>query len=196
MIPQSHPYIKNYLETARTCAAWATRCAWWSRTPTATSSTRRTWTLKKVNDELVLTPGVDRAWMKSLWTPAVRWTEVTEEGLPGGPVMPDNYDGSPRAVSSCAPTSRAPASSAAWWATTSRSSMIFVPLLDRDSGDRQARSTTAAFSHCSRRNAEVRGGAKVRRDAGDQDPRHRLRQAGRRPDRRPGPGDELLPSPR
>jgi hypothetical protein len=27
----------------------------------------------------VLTPGVDRAWVKSLWTPAVRWTEVTEE---------------------------------------------------------------------------------------------------------------------
>ena len=75
--------------------------------------------LKKINDELFLTPGVDRAWMKSLWTPAVRWTEVTEEGFRGGPVMPDNYDGSPAPPSSCAPTSRAPAWSAAWWATTS-----------------------------------------------------------------------------
>ncbi len=44
--------------------------------------------LKQINDELVLTPGVDRAWVKSLWTPAVRWTEVTEEGFRGGPVMP------------------------------------------------------------------------------------------------------------
>ena len=36
--------------------------------------------------------------MKSLWTPAVRWTEVTEEGFRGGPVMPDNYNGSPQTV--------------------------------------------------------------------------------------------------
>ena len=74
---------------------------------------------KKINDEVFLTPGVDRAWMKSLWAPGVRWTEVTEEGFRGGPVMPDNYDGSPPRPSSCAPTSRAPASSAAWSATTS-----------------------------------------------------------------------------
>ena len=52
--------------------------------------------LKQVTDELILTPGVDRAWVKSLWTPAVRWTEVTEEGFSGGAVMPDSYDGSPR----------------------------------------------------------------------------------------------------
>src|SRR3546814_17171042 len=50
--------------------------------------------LRQINDELFLTHGVDRAWLKSLWTPAVRWTEVTEEGFAGGPVMPDAYDGS------------------------------------------------------------------------------------------------------
>ena len=54
--------------------------------------------LKRVSDEMALTPGVDRAWMKSLWMPGVRWTEVTEEGFRGGPVMPDAYDGSPRSV--------------------------------------------------------------------------------------------------
>jgi predicted RND superfamily exporter protein len=32
--------------------------------------------------------------MKSLWTPATRWIGVTEEGFDGGPVVPDNYDGS------------------------------------------------------------------------------------------------------
>ena len=53
-------------------------------------------TLKKIHDEVFLTPGVDRAWVKSLWAPGVRWTEVTEEGFRGGPVMPDNYDGSRR----------------------------------------------------------------------------------------------------
>src|SRR5213076_2753392 len=28
------------------------------------------------------------------WTPATRWTGVTEEGLDGGPVIPDDYDAS------------------------------------------------------------------------------------------------------
>src|SRR3546814_4502279 len=55
-------------------------------------------TLREINDELVLMPGVDRAWVKSLWTPVVRWTEVTEDGFSGGPVMPDDYDGSTAAT--------------------------------------------------------------------------------------------------
>jgi hypothetical protein len=50
----------------------------------------------------------------------VRWTEVTEEGFRGGPVMPDNYDGSAKATDvSCAPASPVPASSPASSATTS-----------------------------------------------------------------------------
>jgi predicted RND superfamily exporter protein len=61
--------------------------------------------LKRINDELFLTPGVDRANVKSLWMPVVRWNEVTEEGFTGGPVMPDNYSGSPKTPSNCARTS-------------------------------------------------------------------------------------------
>jgi hypothetical protein len=41
-------------------------------------------TLKKINDEMLLTPGVDRAWVKSIWMPVVRRSEVTEEGFSGG----------------------------------------------------------------------------------------------------------------
>src|SRR5260221_3643963 len=36
--------------------------------------------------------------MKSIWTPVVRWTEVTEEGFVGGPVMPARFDGTPKAI--------------------------------------------------------------------------------------------------
>ena len=54
--------------------------------------------MKKISDELFLYPGVDRPYMKSLWTPSVRWTGVTEEGLDGGPVVPDDYDGSPESL--------------------------------------------------------------------------------------------------
>src|SRR5690606_6599868 len=44
--------------------------------------------LRKVNDTLFLTKGVDRAFVRSLWRPNVRWLEITEEGFRTGPVMP------------------------------------------------------------------------------------------------------------
>ena len=44
----------------------------------------------------MLLPGVARNQMKSLWTPTTRWVGVTEDGLEGGPVIPDGYDGSPK----------------------------------------------------------------------------------------------------
>ena len=37
---------------------------------------------------------VARSGVKSLWTPNIRWGEVTEEGFTGGTVVPDDYDGS------------------------------------------------------------------------------------------------------
>ena len=40
------------------------------------------------------TSGVDRSGLKSLWSPSVRWTEVTEEGFAGGEVIPQSYNGS------------------------------------------------------------------------------------------------------
>lgn len=51
-------------------------------------------TLQLINDEISAIKGVDRSYLKSLWTPNVRWTEVTEEGFQGGPVIPATYDGS------------------------------------------------------------------------------------------------------
>ncbi|HTN34598.1 MAG TPA: MMPL family transporter [Marinobacter sp.] len=51
-------------------------------------------TLKQVTDEVFYLNGVDRSGLQSLWTPNVRWVEVTEQGFQGGEVIPDNYDGS------------------------------------------------------------------------------------------------------
>ena len=51
-------------------------------------------TLRLINDEVFFIKGVDRSAMQSLWTANVRWTEVTEEGFQGGPVIPATYDGS------------------------------------------------------------------------------------------------------
>ena len=68
-------------------------------------------TLQKINDEVFLMPGVDRPFMKSLWTSNTRWVAVTEEGLEGGPVIPDGYDGSPQSLQQLA------ANVGRWWAT-------------------------------------------------------------------------------
>ncbi|WP_193163740.1 efflux RND transporter permease subunit [Microbulbifer hainanensis] len=50
--------------------------------------------LKDVTDEVFYIPGISRDGLKSLWTPNVRWQEVTEEGFVGGAVIPNGYDGS------------------------------------------------------------------------------------------------------
>src|SRR5690606_36897286 len=51
-------------------------------------------TLRQIHDEVFYIQGVDRSNMKSLWSPSVRWTEVTEQGFAGGEVIPQTYDGS------------------------------------------------------------------------------------------------------
>jgi predicted RND superfamily exporter protein len=88
--------------------------------------------LRRVSDELFLTPGVDRPWVRSLWTPGVRWVEVTEEGFRGGPVMPDDWDGSPRAVAALRRNVERADVVASLVAADGRSSVVFVPLLERD----------------------------------------------------------------
>jgi hypothetical protein len=88
--------------------------------------------LKKINDALFLLPGVDRSWMKSLWTPSVRWTEVTEEGFQAGPVMPDHYDGSKEARSALAVNIVRAGLLGNLVGKDYKSTMIVVPLVDTD----------------------------------------------------------------
>jgi predicted RND superfamily exporter protein len=133
MIPQSQPYIKNYLEHKNDLRGLGNSIRVVVESTTGDIFDKQYLeALKQINDEIFLTPGVDRAWVKSLWTPAIRWTEVTEEGFQGGPVMPDRYDGSPRANEQLrANIARSP-SAGSLIANDLKSSMIFVPLADRD----------------------------------------------------------------
>ena len=52
--------------------------------------------LRKVSDEVFFIPGVNRATLKSLWTPNVRYTESVEGGLESQPVVPPSYTPTPR----------------------------------------------------------------------------------------------------
>jgi len=132
-LPQSQPYIKNYLTYQKDLRGLgnALRVVV-ENTDGTIFDPRYLEVLKLINDELFLTPGVDRAWVKSLWTPAVRWTEVTEEGFRGGPVMPDSYDGSEKSVEQLKQNIARSGIVGSLVANNFKSSMIFVPLLDKD----------------------------------------------------------------
>lgn len=93
-------------------------------------------TLRRINDELVLTPGVDRAAVKSLWMPALRWNEVTEEGFQGGPVMPDGFDGSAASVQALRRNIERAALVGSIVGDDFRSSVVVVPLLERSADGR------------------------------------------------------------
>ena len=133
MIPRSQPYIKNYLENRAELRGLgnALRVVVENADGDIYDPAYLE-TLRKMTDELVLTPGADRAWVKSLWTPVVRWTQVTEEGFQGGPVMPDSYDGSPRTTDQLRANIARSGIVGSLVGNNYRSSMIFVPLLDKD----------------------------------------------------------------
>ncbi len=47
--------------------------------------------LKRVHDQLFFIDGIDRVSLRSLYSPAVRFTEVVEDGFAGGPVVPASF---------------------------------------------------------------------------------------------------------
>src|SRR6476619_168422 len=135
MIPQSQPYIKNYLTYQKDLRGLGNAI----RVVVENGDgdifdPRYLEALKQASDELILTPGVDRAWVKSLWMPGVRWTEVTEEGFRGGAVMPDSYNGSAQSVEQLKQNIARSGIVGSLVATNFKSSMIFVPLLEKEPG--------------------------------------------------------------
>jgi predicted RND superfamily exporter protein len=133
MIPQSQPYIKNYLTYKKDLRGLGNSLrVVVENTQGDIFDPAYLEALKEINDELFLTPGVDRAWVKSLWAPGVRWTEVTEDGFRGGAVMPDTYDGSAKSVEQLRQNIARAGIVGSLVGNNFKSSMIFVPLLDRD----------------------------------------------------------------
>lgn len=133
MIPQSHPYIKNFLENRADLRGLGNSIrVVVENTQGDIYDPAYLAALRQITDDLILTPGVDRAWVKSLWTPAVRWIEVTEEGFQGGPVMPDSYDGTRTSIDKLRSNIARSSAAQSLIAGNQRSSMLFVPLLDTD----------------------------------------------------------------
>ncbi|MBN1957019.1 MAG: MMPL family transporter [Desulfuromonadales bacterium] len=55
-------------------------------------------TLEQATDDVFFIPGVDRAQVSSLFTPNVRFTEVVEDGIAGGNVIPADFEATPEGL--------------------------------------------------------------------------------------------------
>ncbi len=99
MIPMEHPFIKSFMKHKSDLgAAGTTIQVAVEHVSGDIFDPEYLDLLQQVNDEVFYLPGVDRNRMRSLWTPNVRWIEVTELGFEGDKVIDSNYDGSERAM--------------------------------------------------------------------------------------------------
>jgi len=88
--------------------------------------------LQQINDEVFYLPGVDRNRMRSLWTPNVRWIEVTELGFEGDKVIDSDYDGSERALNQLRQNILRSGEVGRLVSDNYRSSIVQAPLIDID----------------------------------------------------------------
>jgi len=96
MIPTEHPFVENMINNLDDIGAVGTVIQIAVETTDKDIFTKEYMeTLKKISDETFYLPGVNRIGLESIWTPNIRWSEVTEEGFEGGPLIPNAYDGSP-----------------------------------------------------------------------------------------------------
>lgn len=87
--------------------------------------------LKQVTDEAFYLKGVDKAKIQSLWTPNVRWMEVTEDGFRGGEIMPAEYDGSEKSLKQVQANVLRSGQVGRLVADDFKSAIVYVPLVDQ-----------------------------------------------------------------
>ena len=133
MMPTSHPYIVNYLANRENLSGLQ-NVVRIGVAPRSGSIFDKSYlaTLAKLNDEVFLLRGVDRPFMKSLWTPTTRWSAVTEDGVDGGTVIPEDYDGSAESIQRVRVNVERSGEIGQLVAPDMKSSVISVPLLDTD----------------------------------------------------------------
>ena len=99
MLPQNHEYIINMMEHINDIGGSANFVTVAVEAKDGEIFTREYMqTLQEIHDEIFYIKGVNRSGLHSLWSPAVRWIEVTPEGFAGGAIIPSDYDGSPETI--------------------------------------------------------------------------------------------------
>ena len=92
LIPMSHPYMQAFLQHAGTFSG-ANRVlvsVKWKGQGDIYNE-RFLQVLRNVNDEVFFIPGVNRGQLYSLFTPNVRYVEVTEDGFVGEVIIPSRF---------------------------------------------------------------------------------------------------------
>jgi predicted RND superfamily exporter protein len=91
LLPLEHEYMKTYVEY-RDAFGGANRVVIAIRARDGNIFTPKFFeVLQQVTDDVFFIPGVDRTRVMSLFTPNVRFTEVVEDGISGGNVIPDDF---------------------------------------------------------------------------------------------------------
>ena len=133
MIPRSHPYIQNFLAHINDLRNLGNTVAIAvENTNGDIYDAEYLEVLRKLTDEIMLTKGVYRGYVKSLWLPAVRWTDVVEQGYAGGPVMPDDFNASPEKMEELRNNVARARLIGTLVSPDLKSSLVIVPLLEND----------------------------------------------------------------
>lgn len=131
MIPLHHPYIQKMIEHRNDLANLGNTVRISVEAVDGDIFSKEYMeTLRQIHDEVFYISGVDRSGLKSLWSPSVRWTEVTEEGFAGGEVIPQTYDGSPASLEELRNNVLKSGQIGRLVANNFKSSIIDVPLLE------------------------------------------------------------------
>ncbi len=136
-IPLEHEYIKNHMRHANDLSSGLSNIKIVVASNNGDIFTAEYMeTLRQINDEVFFIKGTDRSKLKSLWTPNVRWTEVTEEGFQGGPVIPATYNGDAGSIDQLRENILKSGQVGRLVANNFQSTMLDVPLyeLDPDTG--------------------------------------------------------------
>ncbi len=133
MIPMEHPFIQAFMKHMSDLgAAGTTIQVAVENTSGDIFDPQYLDLLQKVNDEVFYLPGVDRNRMRSVWTPNVRWIEVTEKGFEGDKVIDSHYDGSEQAMEKLRHHVQRSGEVGRLVSNDYRSSIVQAPLIDID----------------------------------------------------------------
>jgi predicted RND superfamily exporter protein len=95
LLPLEHEYMKTYMKY-RDDFGGANRVVIAIRAKDGDIFTPQFFqVLREVTDDVFFIPGVDRTRVLSLYTPNARFTEVVEDGIAGGNIIPDDFEPTP-----------------------------------------------------------------------------------------------------
>lgn len=113
--------------------------------------------LRKATDEVFFTPGINRTSVRSLFTPEVRFIEVTEYGFTGGVVIPSRFTADEEGLSQVRSNVHKSGQVGNLVANDLRSAMVQAELLETDPETGMKTDYAAVASHLERIRSELSG---------------------------------------